>query len=95
MFYTDYSGKAAWAFNGNMENPSFAPSMLIHGDDEETRKNKREWKDADGKGWPFPINLHCHSFVTDGKWQFLGDCEHELKGQTVEIPEWPLAAPEK
>lgn len=30
----------------------------------------------------------CHSFVTDGKIQFLSDCTHELAGQTVEIPEW-------
>jgi len=30
----------------------------------------------------------CHSFVTDGKIQFLGDCYHDLKGQTVEIPDW-------
>jgi hypothetical protein len=30
----------------------------------------------------------CHSFVTDGKIEFLGDCWHELKGQTVEVPEW-------
>ena len=28
----------------------------------------------------------CHSFVTDGKIQFLNDCYHELKGQTVELP---------
>lgn len=30
----------------------------------------------------------CHSFIADGKIQFLGDCWHELKGQTVELPEW-------
>lgn len=30
----------------------------------------------------------CHSFVKDGKIQFLDDCWHELKGQTVEIPDW-------
>ena len=29
----------------------------------------------------------CHSFITDGRIQFLGDCTHELKGQTVELPE--------
>ncbi len=29
----------------------------------------------------------CHSFVRDGMIQFLGDCYHELKGQTVEIPD--------
>lgn len=30
----------------------------------------------------------CHSFVADGKIQFLTDCWHALKGQTVEIPDW-------
>jgi hypothetical protein len=30
----------------------------------------------------------CHSFVTDGKIQFLSDCHHELAGQTVELPDW-------
>ncbi len=30
----------------------------------------------------------CHSFVTDGKIQFLGDCFHKLAGQTVELPDW-------
>jgi hypothetical protein len=30
----------------------------------------------------------CHSFVNDGRIQFLGDCFHTMKGQTVEIPDW-------
>jgi hypothetical protein len=30
----------------------------------------------------------CHSFITDGKIQFLGDCWHDLKGKTVELPDW-------
>lgn len=30
----------------------------------------------------------CHSFITFGKIQFLSDCTHELKGQTVELPEF-------
>jgi len=29
----------------------------------------------------------CHSWVTDGKVQFLGDCTHDLKGQTVDLLE--------
>ena len=29
----------------------------------------------------------CHSFVTDGKIQFLSDCTHKLTGQTVDLPE--------
>jgi Family of unknown function (DUF6527) len=28
----------------------------------------------------------CHSFVTDGRIQFLGDCTHALAGQTVDLP---------
>lgn len=27
----------------------------------------------------------CHSFVRDGKIEFLGDCFHALKGQTVAL----------
>lgn len=30
----------------------------------------------------------CHSWITDGKIQFLSDCTHSLAGQTVELPEW-------
>lgn len=30
----------------------------------------------------------CHSFIRDGKIQFLSDCHHPLAGQTVEIPDW-------
>ena len=30
----------------------------------------------------------CHSFVRDGKIQFLTDSHHALAGQTVELPEW-------
>lgn len=29
----------------------------------------------------------CHSFITDGNIQFLSDCWHELKGQTVALPD--------
>jgi len=30
----------------------------------------------------------CHSYVTDGKIQFLADCWHPLAGQTIELPDW-------
>lgn len=32
-----------------------------------------------------PNEPRCHSFVTDGMIQFLDDCTHELKGQTVKL----------
>lgn len=30
----------------------------------------------------------CHSFIKEGKIQFLDDCFHSLKSQTVEIPDY-------
>jgi len=35
-------------------------------------------------------NTVCHSFITDGKIQFLSDSTHKLAGQTVELPEVDL-----
>lgn len=29
--------------------------------------------------------IRCHTFVNDGKAQYLSDCSHELAGQTVEL----------
>lgn len=35
-----------------------------------------------------PQNYHtCHSFINNGKIQYLGDCWHDLKNQTVELPD--------
>lgn len=56
-----------WSFNGDVNNPTFSPSLLVFKDLPEQR---------------------CHSFVTDGKIQFLSDCFHDLAGQTVELPEY-------
>ena len=30
----------------------------------------------------------CHSFVRDGKIQYLSDCTHELAGKTVDMIDW-------
>lgn len=31
----------------------------------------------------------CHSYVTDGKIQFINDSTHNLKGQIVDLPDYP------
>ena len=31
----------------------------------------------------------CHSFLRNGKFQFLDDCSHSLAGQVVDIPDLP------
>lgn len=38
--------------------------------------------------FPSKPEKRCHSFVTGGKIQFLDDCFHDLKNQTVEIPDF-------
>jgi hypothetical protein len=30
----------------------------------------------------------CHSFIKDGKIQFLSDCHHALAGKIVDLPEF-------
>lgn len=30
----------------------------------------------------------CHSFVREGRIQYLGDCTHAMAGQTIELPPW-------
>lgn len=35
-------------------------------------------------------NFRCHTWVNDGQAQFLDDCNHELRGQTVDMLEVPL-----
>lgn len=67
-----------WGWNGNADKPTFTPSVLVtmpQGD-----------RDADGV-WRIRRTDVCHSFVTDGRIQFLGDCTHALAGQTVDLPE--------
>jgi hypothetical protein len=42
--------------------------------------------------YEMPTSPRCHSFLKDGKIQFLPDCQHALAGTTVDAPlvtEWP------
>jgi hypothetical protein len=31
--------------------------------------------------------IKCHSFVNDGKIRYLGDCTHDMKNKTVDLPD--------
>lgn len=71
-----------WTWNGDLERPMFSPSVLVkfhgypHGIDPDQGEVQK------------PGPQTCHSFVTDGRIQFLGDCTHSLAGQTVDLPVW-------
>lgn len=38
--------------------------------------------------YPTHRNGRCHSFIRDGQIQYQNDCDHELKGKTVDMPEY-------
>lgn len=74
-----------WGFNGDFDRPTFTPSVLVRGHQTARDKNGKwngEWvRGPDGE----PVSSVCHSFVTGGRVQFLGDCTHDLAGQTVDL----------
>ena len=74
-----------WGYNDNPEKPTFTPSILVRGVDRLTDAEHARLM-AGEHVEPRPIV--CHSFVTDGRIQFLGDCTHALAGQTVDLPEF-------
>jgi hypothetical protein len=45
-------------------------------------------KDADGKVIK-PERTLCHYHLIKGRIRFLNDCEHELKGREIELPDLP------
>lgn len=64
-----------WSWNGSLEKPTFSPSIRV----------RYPGADAGQNGAPQAV---CHSYVTDGKILFLGDCTHPLAGQVVDLPEF-------
>lgn len=66
-----------WHFNGDYQRPTMQPSIKATGGFPNS--------DPESDGWD--EKAICHSFVTDGRIQFLGDCTHALAGQTVDLPE--------
>lgn len=66
-----------WTFNGDIEKPTFRPSMLVKVNDP-----------ASPHYQPQAESSVCHSYVTDGKIAFGNDCTHAMAGQTVDLPDF-------
>ena len=82
-----------WTWNQNPEMPTFNPSVLVRsGHFVEERGNKSTCWCTYAAEHPEEKDLprchRCHSFVRDGKIQFLADSSHALAGKTVDLPEW-------
>lgn len=75
------TGGHAWGWNGDVDKPTFTPSVLVtYPANPNASEEFKEWR----------TERRCHSFVTDGRIQFLSDCTHALAGQTVDLPEWVM-----
>lgn len=86
----DKSKGPVWGYNWNDDKPTFTPSILTRWvsvpDVREKDENGDYLLGSDGrlKGAKDEV---CHSFVREGKIQFLNDCTHKLAGQTVDLIE--------
>jgi len=90
---TDSSTHPAWQWNGDLVKPTLTPSILVQsghyagGAAAERGHCYCNFKERTGKDTKWKCGV-CHSFVTDGRIQFLSDCTHPLAGQTVDLPLW-------
>ena len=74
-----------WTFNGDLDKPTFSPSYLSK------HKHPKGYSNENPapKGWAGEyVQEVCHSFLTDGKIQYLSDCTHEYVGQTLDLPDF-------
>lgn len=55
-----------WAFNGDVDKPTFSPSVAV------VSYNKE-------------VETRCHSFIREGRIEYLPDSDHSLAGQTIEM----------
>lgn len=89
-------GVGGWKWNGSADKPTFTPSILVRNGHHASHFKAGDscWctynAEQAAKGeepTSFGCGI-CHSFVTDGRIQFLSDCTHALAGQTVDLPDW-------
>lgn len=62
-----------WSFNNDFDQPTFSSSLRVFYTNPETKAD---------------VTV-CHLFLRTGKIEFCGDAPHELKGQTVDMVDWP------
>lgn len=65
-----------WKFNEDFDKPTVSPSLLVRW---------TQWEGTKKEGNLKTVKKVCHSFIKNGMIQFLSDCTHDLKGQTVPL----------
>lgn len=66
-----------WTFNGDVNNPTFTPSINIGYDQSEIAPEDRV------------PDYRCHFVITNGKISYCNDCTHALVGQqNIDLPKF-------
>jgi hypothetical protein len=94
MAHSIHHGADGWSWNGNVDRPTFEPSVLVTGGHYAAgfKQGDRCWCTWNAEHPNDPSSFtcqRCHTFIRDGMVQFLGDCSHELAGQTLPLPDLP------
>ena len=66
---------SVWTFDGNLERPTFTPSIRLF--------------ITDMRGGRTTRTTLCHYFIHDGSIIYCGDCPHPMRGKTVPLPDYP------
>lgn len=75
---------ASWDWNGDLVRPTFSPSILVRVGPFSPNAKPHGMD-------PNTRMIVCHSFVREGRIEFLTDCTHAMAGQTVDLT--PTDAP--
>lgn len=84
----------SWDFDGNFEQPTISPSIKVTFEYSSELNNKKAKEFFLKKGrfptrkeLPYDIKQICHSYIKNGKIEYLGNCHHKLKNQTIDLPQ--------
>lgn len=84
---------SGWSFDGNLEAPTFSPSVLVtSGHYTPNWSGRGCWCTYNAEHPDDPSGFECsrcHTFIKAGMVQFLDDCTHALAGQTLPLPDLP------
>ncbi len=83
-----------WSWNNDLVKPTILPSISLKSGHFCTSHKQGDacWCTYNAKHPDRKVTYGCsicHSYVTDGKIQFLADSTHALADQTVDLPGWP------
>lgn len=84
MVYVKGDGVPLWDWNGDFECPTFSPSVLVQSVQRLTAEEVAVVRRGEANDFA-SRKTQCHFFITNGRIQFLDDCTHALKGQTINM----------